>query len=138
MRMLCHKCFQYWPLNPWTSYLASTGREPTFDLFNEAGVRNVNGSYNYSYIQSKTDSLFEAIPCDNQVGTVLLYLERWELDSNLLIICIITTVFHPDLKLILAYMCLISKLGFFWLMLEFLGGKLRYFTVCILIDSWIV
>ncbi|XP_052789290.1 choline transporter-like protein 2 isoform X2 [Mya arenaria] len=59
----------YWLLS--SVYLASSGREPTFDLMNGTDTIFSNGSYNYDVIKRQTGSLFEEIPCDNEVNTTL-------------------------------------------------------------------
>ncbi|WAR31023.1 CTL2-like protein, partial [Mya arenaria] len=66
-----------------SSYLASSGREPTFDLMNGTDTIFSNGSYNYDVIKRQTGSLFEEIPCDNEVNTTLseytIYLQIYNL-----------------------------------------------------------
>ncbi|XP_053381023.1 choline transporter-like protein 4 isoform X2 [Mercenaria mercenaria] len=59
----------YWLVS--AVYLASTGREPTFDLMNDSSIYNTNGSYNYEEIRKQTDSLFDEIPCDNEMNGTL-------------------------------------------------------------------
>ncbi|XP_060561474.1 choline transporter-like protein 2 [Ruditapes philippinarum] len=59
----------YWIVS--AVYLASSGREPTFDLLNDTDIYNENGTYNYDEIQTKTKSLFDEIPCDAETNSTL-------------------------------------------------------------------
>lgn len=51
-------------------YLASQGREPSFELKNDNNTMH-NGTYNYEYIKTHTGSLFDEIPCDANVSNTL-------------------------------------------------------------------
>ncbi|KAL4219653.1 hypothetical protein ACF0H5_022225 [Mactra antiquata] len=58
----------YWLIS--SVYLASTGREPTFQLNTSEYILS-NGSYDYSSIKQKTSSLFDEIPCDTAQNDTL-------------------------------------------------------------------
>ncbi|XP_052224433.1 choline transporter-like protein 2 isoform X2 [Dreissena polymorpha] len=59
----------YWLVS--SVYLASSGREPSFDLMNNTDLTFGNGSFNYDVISQKTHTLFDELPCDSQANNTL-------------------------------------------------------------------